>query len=262
MNQMQPSGAALRSGAAHGGFVMLGGERMEKCAVAIILAAGQGKRMAAGCNKQFLTLGDRPVLAQTLAVFEACPAITCCIVVARAEECAYCQQEIVQAYHLQKVIAVVAGGAGRQDSVYQGLKALPKDCSYVAVHDGARPLVTAELIMQILAEARPDCGAIPGVPVKDTIKRVSQEGLVLETPARESLWNVQTPQIFERRQLMAAYETALAEGYYGTDDASLVEHLGGAVRIVPGSYDNIKLTTPEDMPLAENILRRRIELEG
>ncbi len=235
---------------------------MEKQAAAIILAAGQGKRMAAGYNKQFLTLGDRPVLAQTLAVFEACPAITCCIVVAKAEECAYCQREIVQAYHLQKVIAVVAGGAERQDSVYQGLKALPKDTRYVAVHDGARPLVTAELIMQVLAAATPDCGAIPGVPVKDTIKRASQEGLVVETPARESLWSVQTPQIFACGQLLAAYEAAQAEGFYGTDDASLVEHLNGAVRIVPGSYDNIKLTTPEDLPLAENILRRRLELEG
>lgn len=235
---------------------------MDRCAAAIILAAGQGKRMAAGCNKQFLTLGDRPVLAQTLAVFEACPDITCCIVVARAEECAYCQREIVQAYHLQKVAAVVAGGAGRQDSVYQGLKALPKDCNYVVVHDGARPLVTVELIRRVLEAASPEYGAIPGVPVKDTIKRASQEGLVLETPARESLWSVQTPQIFERRQLMAAYEKAMAEGYYGTDDASLVEHIGGAVRIVLGSYENIKLTTPEDLPLAENILRRRIELEG
>lgn len=234
---------------------------MEKQAAAIILAAGQGKRMKAGCNKQFLTLGGQPVLAQTLAVFEASPHITDCIVVARAEECAYCQQEIVEKYQLRKVRAVVAGGAERQDSVYQGLLALPEDCQYVAVHDGARPLVTEALIRRVLETAEPDCGAVPGVPVKDTIKRTDAQNLVLETPPRASLWSVQTPQIFAREQLVAAYEAALAEGYYGTDDASLVEHQGGAVRICMGSYDNIKLTTPEDLPLAESILCRRIEGE-
>lgn len=259
---MQPPGAALRSRAACGGFLYgEGGTRMEKRAAAIVLAAGQGKRMAAGCNKQFLTLGGLPVLAQTLAVFEACSAIDYCIVVARAEECAYCQKEIVERYQLQKVQSVVAGGAERQDSVYQGLLALPKDYQYVAVHDGARPLVTEAILQRVLAAVEPNCGAVPGVPVKDTIKRTDAQGLVLETPPRASLWSVQTPQIFAREQLMAAYEAAQAEGYYGTDDASLVEHQGGAVRMVMGSYENIKLTTPEDLPLAENILRSRIEGE-
>lgn len=232
---------------------------MEKRLAAVVLAAGQGKRMQAGCNKQFLMLGDRPVLAQTLAVFEACPAIDQIIVVARAEECAYCQAEIVEKYQLRKVRAVVAGGAERQDSVYQGLLALGEDSGYVAVHDGARPLVTDEVIIRVLEAAEPDCGAVPGVPVKDTIKRTDEQGLVLETPPRASLWSVQTPQIFERGMLLKAYEAAQHEGYYGTDDASLVEHQGGAVRIVMGSYDNIKLTTPEDLPLAEDILRRRME---
>lgn len=234
---------------------------MEKTATAIILAAGQGKRMVADTNKQYLLLAGQPVLAHTLAVFENCAAIDRCIVVAKAEECEYCRREIVEAGGFCKVIAVVAGGAERQDSVYQGLLALPEDCRFVAVHDGARPLITAEVITRALTEVTEDCGAVVGVPVKDTIKRADEAGIVIETPPRATLWSVQTPQIFERRQLSEAYRQALADGFYGTDDASLVERQGAMVKMVLGSYENIKLTTPEDMLLAENILHGRQKQE-
>lgn len=230
---------------------------MSKQATAIILAAGQGKRMNASCNKAYLHLLGKPVLAHTLAVFEHSPAISDCIIVARSEECAYCQKEIVDAFQLHKVRAIVPGGNERQDSVYQGLLALDSHCQWVAIHDGARPLITADLLQQIIESVTAHCGLALAVPVKDTIKRTDSQGFVIETPPRASLWSVQTPQVFAKDTLLAAYKSALNDGFYGTDDASLIEHAGGQVRLMMGSYDNIKLTTPEDLPLAETILRKR-----
>lgn len=225
--------------------------------VAIILAAGQGKRMGAQVNKQYLCLANRPILAHTLAVFESSPVIDGIILVAHRLEVDYCLKEIVAKESAQKVLSVVAGGEQRQDSVYQGLLALPEDCSQVVVHDGARPLVTSELLIQVVDEIRHDLGIICGVPVKDTIKRVDEAQMVVETPPREWLWQVQTPQGFAKEMLLAAYQQAMNEGYYGTDDASLVEHWGGKIKMVMGRYDNLKITTPEDLVMAGQWLLMR-----
>lgn len=229
--------------------------------IAIILAAGSGKRMQADKNKQFLLLNGRPVLAHTLSVFEASAVIDGVILVVKDGEQDYCQREILDKGQYQKIIAVAVGGKERQDSVWQGLLALPESCQWVVVHDGARPLVTPAEIANTLAAVSKSCGAVLGAPVKDTIKRVDEDNKVVETPARQNLWQVYTPQIFAKEQIVAAYSTAMREGYYGTDDASLVEHFGGGVVMVGGSYENIKITTPVDLILAEAILNARCQRE-
>lgn len=224
---------------------------------AIITAAGQGKRMAANINKQYLKLLDKPVLAYTLEVFENHPYIESVIVVAKEEEIQICIDQIIKPYHFQKVTKVVAGGKERQDSVWEGIKVLPAECELVVVHDGARPLITPEIITNTYGVAIKEGAAIAAVPVKDTIKRVSFENDVQETIPREELWSIQTPQIFKKELLVAAYEWAYKQGFYGTDDASLVELLGKKVKVVMGSYDNIKITTPEDLVIGSSVLQRR-----
>lgn len=224
--------------------------------VAIIVAAGQGSRMGTKINKQYLKLLDKPVLAHTIEVFEHHPLVDGIIVVTRQEEINLCYEEVIFPYNFQKVIKVIAGGKERQDLVYQGLKALPCECELVVVHDGARPLITPKIIETAILEGSKEGAAIVAVPVKDTIKR-QREGYVCETIPREEIWAVQTPQVFSKKIIIEAYEVAYNHGYYGTDDASLVERIGKQVKIVRGSYDNIKITTPEDLDIGGSILRRR-----
>jgi len=223
---------------------------------ALIPAAGRGERMKSDVQKPFLTLLNRPVLAHTLDVFEACDSITDIILIVSEDVIGKCSADVVDAYGYAKVTKVIPGGAKRQDSVYNGLLATGDECDVVVIHDGARPLVMREMIERSV-EMCADCKAvIVAVPPKDTIKR-GENGFVFSTLDRSKLWSVQTPQTFQRDLIMEAHEQARKNGFVGTDDASLVERLGAPVKILRGSYDNIKITTPEDLFLAERLLGRR-----
>ena len=221
----------------------------------IFPAAGQGKRMNAGVNKVFLELAGRPMLIRTLLRFSAVPEVGELIVVVGEDEIAAVSRLLVHVKGL-KPYHVVAGGSERQYSVWNGLKRVADDADVVLVHDAARPLVTSCTIEAVIAAARAQGAAIAAVPEKNTIKVVSETGIVRSTPARSTLWAVQTPQGFRKDILIEANEKAEADGFLGTDDASLVERLGRPVRVVMSDYSNIKVTTPEDLLVAEAFLRQ------
>lgn len=222
----------------------------------IIPSAGMGKRMGTK-KKNFLPIAGKPVLAHTLAAFEAAPSVDAIILSVPHDDIEFCAEEIVKKYKAGKVILVVAGGPERQDSVANALEAA-KGLGFdiIAVHDGARPLVTVKVIEDVLQRASQKRAAIAAVPVKDTIKEAT-DGLVLRTIPRETLWSVQTPQAFMAEIIFRAFELAKKDGFKGTDESSLVERLGERVSIVMGSYENIKITTEEDMPIAEHVLKKR-----
>lgn len=222
---------------------------------AIILAAGLGKRMQAGHNKQFIEICGQSVLTHTLTVFAQIPEIAKIVLVVRAGEEDTCRNMIPEIAESKTVLAI--GGKERQDSVHNGIRAITWECEYILIHDGARPLVTEEVIRRTLLAAQNSGAAICAVPVKDTIKQADSDGNVLATIPRESLWAVQTPQVFRADLIRHAYENAYVHNHYGTDDASLVEYLGEKIKIVTGDYENIKITTPEDIPTAEQILQKR-----
>lgn len=218
--------------------------------IVLIPAAGQGRRMGTAVSKQYLNLAGRPVLAHTLALFDSHPLIDAIYLLAPAADCADCRRQIVERYGFVKVRAVVAGGAERQQSVANGLKACAAAADdIILVHDGVRPFFPAELLAEIIATAREVGGCVVGVPVKDTIKTVVA-GRIAGTPERSQLWQAQTPQAFPFAVLQRAYAAAEREGFRGTDDASLVERLGLPVAMLAGSDRNIKITTPEDLQLA------------
>lgn len=221
----------------------------------IILAAGQGKRMNAGKNKMFLELSGMPLIVQTVKVFDQdkyCRKII--LPINPVEKPLF--EELIRNYQFNKDIEIIAGGKERQNSVYNGLKQVSDtDSTIVLVHDGARPFINHELIQRLVESAGEYGGAIPGVPVKDTVKRV-KDGQVVNTVERSSLWAVHTPQAFRVSVLKNAHEQAEANGLLGTDDASLVEAAGGKVIIVEDSYNNIKITTPEDLYFAEAIINK------
>ncbi|MDR4436500.1 2-C-methyl-D-erythritol 4-phosphate cytidylyltransferase [Bacillus tequilensis] len=218
----------------------------------VIPAAGQGKRMKAGRNKLFIELKGDPVIIHTLRVFDNHGPCEKIILVINEQEREQFQQ-LLSDYPFQTAIELVAGGDERQHSVYKGLKAVKQE-KIVLVHDGARPFIKHAQIDELIAEAEQTGAAILAVPVKDTIKRV-QALKVSETIERSSLWAVQTPQAFRLSLLMQAHAEAEHKGFLGTDDASLVEQMeGGSVRVVEGSYTNIKLTTPDDLMSAEAIM--------
>jgi len=223
----------------------------------IIPAAGQGKRMGGHVNKQLILLQGMPVIAHTLRIFQAAVNISDIILVCPPGEEEYYREEIITRYGITKPTDIVAGGKERQDSVHFGLSAIPDDCGYVMVHDGARPLATAQLVDRVASEVKYVGAVVTGVPVKDTVKRTDPEGHITQTLRREGLWSIQTPQAFRMEVLKKAHLLARTEGFYDTDDAALVERLGVGVRVVMGSYENIKITTPEDVIIADAILRRR-----
>ncbi len=224
--------------------------------VALIPAAGMGKRMGAGINKQYLLLDGKPIVGQTISVFEAAPFIDDIYVITPEAEIPYCREEVLERYGFAKVRAVVPGGAERQHSVLNGLRAMDvADDDVVLIHDGVRPFITAAVLKHAAEVAAESDGALVAVPAKDTVKIVV-DGISRETPPREQLWLAQTPQAFRYAVIRAAHEIAAAEGFLGTDDAMLVERLGKEVRIVMGDYRNIKITTPEDLILAEAFLNR------
>jgi 2-C-methyl-D-erythritol 4-phosphate cytidylyltransferase len=225
----------------------------------VIVAGGRGRR-AGAADKVLLPLCDRPLLAYALDAAERAATVTEIIVVA-GEHILSRVEAMVAGHQWSKIVAVVVGGERRQDSVAAGLAAVPAGVTLVAVHDGARPLVTPDLFDACLAAARLHGGAIAAVPVTDTLKRVVA-GRVVETVAREELWAAQTPQAFQLALLRRAVAEAERRGLTATDEAALVEALGRTQRvplvIVPGSPENLKITRLEDLPLAEALLRRRL----
>lgn len=222
----------------------------------VIPAAGQGKRMGVGYNKQFLALMGEPILVHAVRPFQESGYVSE-IVIVGAESDLPTIEELVEQYKFNKAV-ICQGGSQRQDSVRAGVQALSSAIRRVAVHDGARPLLTLEMFHQFLKETEGFASAIMGIQVKDTIKQIDDIGKVITTLPRELLRAVQTPQIFDRDILEEAHYQAESKGYYGTDDASLLEWMGHPVQIVSGSQENIKVTTPEDLWVAERILAQRL----
>ncbi len=229
---------------------------MEKYYV-VIPAAGQGKRMGAGMNKQFLQLKNEPLIVHTLRFFESDEACVEVVLVANEADC-QAMEGLVNQYGLLKVNAVVQGGVERQHSVYNGLDYLNGhvDDQIVIIHDGARPFLTKKMVTDLVLKAREYGASTTAVRVKDTIKRVNS-GKVVDTLKRDELWSIQTPQAFRFPLLKLAHQKAEEANLIGTDDASLVEWLGHDVHITEGDYHNIKLTTPEDLLFAEAIMSER-----
>jgi len=222
---------------------------------ALIPAAGRGRRMAEEIPKAFLPMGGAPLLAHTLQQFESCSGVEEVIVLAPPGNGVQPAEELVKRHGFRKVSRIVPGGAERQDSVYAGLKALGPRSDLVLIHDGARPFITPDLIERVVAETRGSRAAVAAIPVRDTIKEVGEDGRVLKTLTRDCLWEIQTPQGFHYSLILEAYEEAFRDGFYGTDDAALVERLGVEVKVVLGSRYNLKITTPEDLVLGEALLK-------
>lgn len=227
--------------------------------LAIILAAGVGKRMGAATNKQLLLLDNKPIIVHTLQVFEECRAIDGVYLVVNQKDLPVLQEEILETHRFNKVMKLVIGGRLRQDSVKNGLEAVEPPCDIVVVHDGARPFITPAFIEKGIVLMEMFDAIIPAIPVKDTIKVVSKEGFVLKTLERDSLWHVQTPQTFKYDLIVNAYRDGMAKKLCGYDDATFMEHTGTKVKVIEGSPYNIKITTPEDLITARGILS---ELKG
>jgi 2-C-methyl-D-erythritol 4-phosphate cytidylyltransferase len=223
--------------------------------VAIITAAGIGKRMGTGKPKQYLELAGRPILCHTLDKFQAASSVNAIIIVADMSSIDVVKNQILKKYSYSKVKWVVTGGEKRQDSVAAGLRAAPEGYELVCIHDGVRPFVTPGLIDKSFEMAKEHGACIVAIPVKDTIKRVNDVGKILETVERSGLWRAQTPQTFRYDVLESAMSQAMGEEFYATDDAALVEHIGHNVYVLPGNEQNIKITTPEDLEIAEIITK-------
>lgn len=222
---------------------------------ALIVAAGQGLRMGTAQRKQFLHLGDRPILTRTLQRFDRIERIERIVVAVPPSEKAYCEQEIVAPANLKKPVVLVNGGAHRQASVFNGLQSLGDAEGIVLIHDGVRPMVTEALIETCIQGALQWEACIPAVPVVDTPKQINAEGIIVSTLVREQLRMAQTPQAFRLSLICRAHAEARRLGLKATDDASLVESMGRAVHVVDGLRENIKITTPEDLAWAEACLR-------
>lgn len=223
--------------------------------IAIILAAGQGKRMKSKVQKQYMLLKERPVLYYSLKTFQESNIDEIILVVGQGE-IPYCQKNIVDKYQFDKVTHVIEGGQERYHSVYNGIKAI-KNADYVYIHDGARPFVSSGVIESATKEVRDHKACVVGVLAKDTIKLASQEGFVANTPNRDMVWQIQTPQVFEYALIKEAYEKLMEKGCDNiTDDAMVVETmLLHPVKLVMGDYRNFKITTPEDIQVAELFLK-------
>lgn len=246
----------------------------KKRCTAIVLAAGRGSRMKSAVAKQYLPLGGRPLIWHALHAIEESSVIDDCIVVAgtKVSDIEYMSKEIVARYGFRKVDTVVAGGKERYDSVYQALKviadddmAVPNKNGYLFIHDGVRPFLTEEILERCYEAVEKYHACVAGMPVKDTIKIEDENGFAGQTPDRNLLWQVQTPQVFETALILSAYERLMQEKerlvrerISITDDAMVVETFTDCkVRLVKGSYENIKVTTPEDMAVAEAFLAMR-----
>jgi len=222
--------------------------------IVLIPAAGLGRRMGTSIHKQYLCLQGRPVLAHTLSIFQQHPCVDSIYVIAPADQMDFCRLDIIEPGGFTKVRGVVAGGAERQDSVRLGLEACQAQVDdIVLIHDGVRPLFDGDLLNGVLKAVEEHGSCVVGVPVKDTIKEVDG-GFAVTTPDRRRLWAAQTPQAFRYGKIMSTHHRAYQQGYHGTDDASLLEWQGESVAMIEGSYRNIKITTPEDLLIAEAFL--------
>ena len=242
--------------------------------IALVPAAGKGTRLEdrnqgrSSLPKQYRRIGQQPIISYTLRAMQECDEIDQIVIIVSAGEREFCEQEILPECGLRKPYQLVIGGEQRQQSVYQGLSAVhdqvrQEDCrcqeesDIIVIHDAARPLICVQLLRQSIIEAR-TCGAcIVGVPVRDTLKRIGEGGLIEETIPRSRLWMAQTPQSFRFDIIWKAHQQALMDGFQGTDDAVLVERLGVAVKIIPGSARNMKITYPEDLEMAQEWLAEK-----
>lgn len=223
----------------------------ETC-TAIVLAAGKGSRMGTKVHKQYLEMAGRPILYYSLRTFQESDIIDEIILVIGEGEAEYCRENIVDRYGFTKVKKILPGGAERYHSVHNGLQAMEGD-GYVFIHDGARPFVSEEIIARAFEQVQKEKACVVGMPVKDTIKIADEGEHVADTPDRSRLWMIQTPQVFEKTLVKTAYEALMKkEDIQVTDDAMVVEMMAGhPVKLVRGSYENIKITTPEDLKIGE-----------
>ncbi len=230
--------------------------------VAIVLAAGSGSRMNSDVKKQYMEIGGKPLIYYSLKAFEESIIDDIVLVVSRGDV-DYVREEIVNKFSFDKVTAIVEGGLYRYHSVRLGLMAAAPDCEYAFIHDGARPFITDEIIMRALHAVKEYGAAVVGMPVKDTIKLADEKGFALSTPDRAHTWQIQTPQVFSYKMILDLYKRLdreegelMAKGINITDDAMVVEYFTDKkVKLVEGSYNNIKITTPDDIPAAEAILK-------
>jgi 2-C-methyl-D-erythritol 4-phosphate cytidylyltransferase len=222
---------------------------------AIIVGAGEGKRMSGRGRKQFVKIGGKPIFAYTMEIFENSSAVDHIVMVVPRESVDFAREEVVEEFGFKKVHAVVYGGETRQQSVYNGLKALKDKTKWVLIHDAVRPLVSDTLVQRVLDAAQKGGAAITGVPARDTVKQV-ESGQIVGTLDRRLLWLAQTPQCFRYDIILDAHKKAAGERLDATDDASLVEKYGAKVAVAVGSYANLKVTSPEDIPIFEYFLRQ------
>jgi 2-C-methyl-D-erythritol 4-phosphate cytidylyltransferase len=225
----------------------------------IVLGAGYGKRMGKTIPKMLIPVRGKPILYWTLKNLENCPIIHQVILTVPPDYRKIFKEKI-QLWNFKKIYALVNGGKERTDSTRNALKHLPKECQWVGIHDGARPFVAQDLLKKCLRAAKSSGAAILGVPAKETIKMVSKNSIIRQTVPRDQCWLAQTPQIFRRdlaEKIHGLHGRTVKNTANYTDDASIAEAIGIRVRVVPGSYENIKITTPEDLVLAEFILKRR-----
>jgi 2-C-methyl-D-erythritol 4-phosphate cytidylyltransferase len=218
---------------------------------AVIPAAGSGARMGSDIKKPYLKIGSKPILAHTLQVFEKSFLVDDIFVVVSDEDIKRCKDEVINPYNFHKVADVLAGGTTRQASVFNGIQRTSDDTDIVIIHDGVRPFITEKIIETSVESAYQWGAAVVAVPVKDTIKVADNDNFVSSTPDRSQLWAIQTPQVFRREILIKAHLYAQERNIDATDDAALVEKLGYKVKLVMGSYRNIKITTPEDLVIAK-----------
>lgn len=224
---------------------------------AVIVAGGKGRRMESKVNKVYIDLLGKKAIVRTLEPFQRSPLIDEIILVVNQNDLGYCESEVIDRSIFTKIKKIISGGMKRQDSVYNGLKEVSEKAELILIHDGARPLVTEDIIERSIQDAIKYGAVAVGVPVKDTIKIVDNEGFVADTLKRDTLWAVQTPQVFRRNIIFEAHSKARELGIQATDDCMLVEKLGYKVKITEGSYENIKLTTPEDVIIACALIKDR-----
>lgn len=223
--------------------------------VAIVPAAGAGVRMGVNRAKQFLDLNNRSVLSITLERFQSCPSIDSVILVVPAGDLEYCKKGIVEEYNLSKVEKIIPGGARRQDSVRLGIEASKGEYPIIIIHDGVRPFIDQAIIEEVVSEAHENRAVITGLPAKETVKEIDEHGMIIRTYKRELVWLVQTPQAFRYEDIIAAHKLALEEDWEeATDDSFLIEKTGIPVKIIRGSENNIKITTPYDLELARFLI--------
>jgi len=220
----------------------------------VMVAAGKGQRMTANTAKQYLLLQAKPIILHSLLIFDYCELIDDIICVVPADDLPYVYNDVLKRHNFKKKITLIAGGYNRQESVYNGLKAISGQADIVAIHDGVRPLLTKEILEVGVTASLMYGAAVVGMPVKETVKEVDEENFILSTPNREDLWIAHTPQVFKYDLIMNAHRKALEENFIGTDDSSLVERMGVRVIMVKGCYRNIKITTSEDLFIADALM--------